>query len=200
MAMSVENYRQMLVSLLPRGKIWNSFKERTSLGSKFLESFAVELNRCEAFLWKLPEEAFPDTTDLLFYRWLSAWGIPDDCVKAIYSEISVSELRKQLILKILSMTYLSREFYVLIAESFGYSIQIEEPQIFTTESSTEDQLYGPEAVFTWIVITKQKSLSYFDVSWSSEDPLALWGDTAFECLMKALSPAHLSIWFKYEEQ
>ena len=197
MAMSIDNYRQMLVSLLPRGKIWRSFLNQDSIGSQFLDCFARELNRCESYLWLAIEEAFPDTTDLLFYKWLSAWGIPDDCVKAIYSNISNSELRKQLVLKVMSTTYYSKDFYVLLAQSFGYSIQIEEPQEYTTESSTEDLLYGSDAVFTWIVITNERTLALFDVTWSTEDPLAIWGDAAFECLMKALSPAHLTIWFKY---
>lgn len=200
MAMSPQQYQQMLASLLPRGKLWKSFRRHQSTGALFLGCFGAELSRCEALLEKTIDEAFPDTTDHLFYRWLSNWGIPDQCLKTIYSDAPATELRRQLVLKILSLTYEPKEIFKLIAESFGYSITIEEPLPFTVNSGVSESLYDQSSVFTWIVVTTKRSQSFFEVTWPVNEGLSIWGDAGFECLMRSLSPSHLSISFKYKDQ
>lgn len=199
MAMTPKNYQTMMANLLPKGRLWKSFRTEGSTGALFLGCFGAELSRCEALLWKTIDEAFPDTTDQLFYNWLRAWGIPDQCLKTLFPDASDSELRRQLVLKIFSQTYEPKELFKQIAESFGYEIAIEEPLPFCVNSSVSDSLYDAESVFTWIVVTTKRSQAFFDVCWPVKEGLSVWGDSGFECLIRSLSPAHLTVSFKYEE-
>lgn len=100
MAMTTENYRLQLASLLPRGTIWEQAFSDESVMGQLMTAMADSLSRADDKAEQLIEEADPRQTTLLFRQWLSVWGVPSDCIRAFVESLTDEKLRQILVKKI----------------------------------------------------------------------------------------------------
>lgn len=195
---SANDYDQALSRLLPRGPIW----QRTpgSMLDSILHAIAAEFARVDAQADHVIEESDPRTSFNLLENWFTDWGIPSPCLAAL-ADPTLEEKRRELITKITSSRSLTARFFMDVAESLGYEATIETFEAFTVKDRVNKGLYGLEwntAYAMAIRVKANSSQKLFNVTWTADQPLAVWGDRLFECLMRELVPAHVTAIFEYE--
>lgn len=195
---TVDDYDQALDRLLPRGPIWK--RVPGSMLDAVLHSIAIELARIDAKADKVLDEADPRTSFDLLDHWFTDWGIPSACLTTL-SDPTLEEKRRQLIAKILSGSSLTTQFFKDMAETLGYEAEIVTYSAFTVNDSVDKGLYGTEWNTAYSMGVKVKAIStqrIFNTTWTVDQPLSVWGDRLFECLMRELIPAHVTAIFEYQ--
>ena len=165
-----------------------------------LHSIAIELARIDAKADKVLDEADPRTSFDLLEHWFTDWGIPSACLSAL-SDPTLEEKRRELNAKILSGSSLTAQFFKDMAETLGYEAEIVTYSAFTVNDSVDKGLYGTEWNTAYSMGVKVKAISaqrIFNTTWTVDQPLSVWGDRLFECLMRELIPAHVTAIFEYQ--
>lgn len=202
MAMTTENYRLQLVSLLPRGTIWEQAFSDESVMGQLMTAMADSLSRADDKAEQLIEEADPRQTTLLFRQWLSVWGVPSDCIRAYVESLTDEKLRQILVKKIQGVGLSSRAFLIGLAAEMGAEASIEEKRAFKCRSRVDQRLYSKEWRTHWFfVVLHDDSGKPVNFSCRSRvnERLATWGNSALECLIKEFCPAHTKVRFIYSE-
>lgn len=202
MAMTTENYRLQLVSLLPRGTIWEQAFSDESVMGQLMTAMADSLSRADDKAEQLIEEADPRQTTLLFRQWLSVWGVPSDCIRAFVESLTDEKLRQILVKKIQGVGLSSRAFLIGLAAEMGAEASIEEKRAFKCRSRVDQRLYSKEWRTHWFfVVLHDDSGKPVNFSCRSRvnERLATWGNSALECLIKEFCPAHTKVRFIYSE-
>ncbi|MGK3122922.1 YmfQ family protein [Candidatus Pantoea formicae] len=89
----------------------------------------------------------------------------------------------RVLIKLAETGGLSREYFIRLAGSLGYTITIDEPQPFRTGSnSCGDTLYDKRIIFTWVVTVYGLTAH----------------DELFESTLTSLKPAHTFVSFVYD--
>jgi len=78
-AFSAENYRQQLLSLLPRGRAWT--RDTSSIWYQLFHALGAELSRVDGRSGDLIEEADTTITSELLAEWEDEFSLPDPCVE-----------------------------------------------------------------------------------------------------------------------
>lgn len=195
---SVDDYDKSLDRLLPRGPIW----QRTpgSVLDSILHAIAQELARVDAQADRVLEEADPRTSFDLLQQWFTDWGIPSACLAAL-ADPTLEEKRRELITKITSSRSLTAQFFRDVAETLGYEADIVTYSAFTVRDTADKSLFGTEwntAYAMGITVRTSSEQRLFNTTWTVDQPLAVWGDRLFECLMRELVPAHVTAIFEYK--
>lgn len=195
---SVDDYDKALDRLLPRGPIW----QRTpgSVLDSILHAIAQELARVDAQADRVLEEADPRTSFDLLQQWFTDWGIPSACLAAL-ADPTLEGKRRELITKITSSRSLTAQFFRDVAETLGYEADIVTYSAFTVRDTADKSLFGTEwntAYAMGIAVKSSSSQQLFNTTWTVDQPLAVWGDRLFECLMRELVPAHVTAIFEYQ--
>ena len=196
---SVDDYDQALDRLLPRGPIWK--RTPGSVLDSILHAIAQELARVDAQADRVLEEADPRTSFDLLQQWFTDWGIPSACLAAL-TDPTLEEKRRELITKITSSRSLTAQFFREMAESLGYEAEVITYSAFTVKDTVNKALFGTEwntAYAMSISVRAVSSQRLFNTTWTVDQPLAVWGDRLFECLMRELVPAHVTAIFEYRE-
>lgn len=202
MAMTTENYRLQLASLLPRGAIWEQAFSDESVMGQLMTAMADSLSRADDKAEQLIEEADPRQTTLLFRQWLSVWGVPSDCIRAFVEALTDEKLRQILVKKIQGVGLSSRAFLIGLAAEMGAEASIEEKRAFKCRSRVDQRLYSKEWRTHWFfVVLHDDSGKPVNFSCRSRvnERLATWGNSALECLIKEFCPAHTKVRFIYSE-
>lgn len=107
------------------------------------------------------------------------------------------------LVKLLETGGLSREYFIRLAASIGYTITIEELEPFRAGlGRAGDYLYEEEIIWVWRVnIQNSGTQSYRFRSGSSAagERLATFGDPVIEEVFRDLKPAHTFCYFAYQE-
>jgi uncharacterized protein YmfQ (DUF2313 family) len=124
---SGDDYTQAFLSLLPQGQAW----PKHDLGSVlfgvcdglsqywgFVDSRAGDL---------LERESDPRYTLELLPDWERNWGLPDPCYTA---PLTIAERQHALIMRMTMLGAQSRDFFINVAASIGYTITISEYRTF----------------------------------------------------------------------
>jgi len=176
--MTKDSYKQLLISLLPKGPIWPS-AETDNTFTDLLDGLAEELARIDARALNLLEEAFPNTTNELLVDWERVTGLPDSCTGVLNT---LQQRRNALMGVLTTERSLSKQFYTDIAERLGFTITITELPNWTWQVNAA---IGANTV-------------YFRVGSSTMgEPLVSSENNLLECVMQALKPAHTSVIFNY---
>lgn len=195
---SVDDYDKALDRLLPRGPIWR--RTPGSVLDSILHAMALELARVDAQADRVLEEADPRTSFDLLQQWFTDWGIPSACLAAL-ADPTLEEKRRELITKITSSRSLTAQFFRDVAETLGYEADIVTYSAFTVKDTADKPLLGTEwntAYAMGITVRASSEQRLFNTTWTVDQPLAVWGDRLFECLMRELVPAHVTAIFEYQ--
>ena len=200
MAVSASEYVGMLKELLPHGVAWPR-GDSTSLYALMFEVWGAELARVDARTRALITEDDPRFAIETFQEWLDEWGLPDDCIRA-WSDANDSTLRKLLLWKIQTVGSQNWQFFVDLAGMFGYVITIDEFNRHSVRSRTSDVLSEEMWPHTWrvnVLAAQGSAMTYHEVTGDAKEPLAWWGDSLIECLIKRYAPAHCTLIFAYHD-
>ena len=190
MGLSEKDYAHLVNALLPRGLIWN--RKKGGVLDSILFSLSSEAARVDARARALIEESDPRTSVEELERWFADHGIPSECVAAI-ADPSLEQMRQELIAKITSNSGLTAKYFEELAGVLGYSAKV---TTFDVEMPLADEKWIP--VFTLgITISNDSGFDEFTTECDAEQPLARWGNSLLECLIKALAPAHVEVIFIY---
>lgn len=159
-----------------------------------LEVDARSLDTAQSSSEQLLIEMFPDQTSALLADWERVLNItpgPDDPV----------QLRRDRIVRMLrAKGGLSRSYFIGLAQTLGYEIEIEEPVPFMAGWGTAgDDIFASAVISQWGVIIKNQPIYAFLAGESvAGESLCWWNPQAFlEDLIKELKPAHTTVYFIY---
>lgn len=191
---------QSLADNLPDGELYRAKNMPESTFRELLYALALEIGRVEGLIEFIADDYYIWTTEALLESWERAVGIPDSCFKT--TGLSLDERRRNVIAKFALMNIITRDDFVLLAEFFGFRIEITNgykevngnafpltfPFVFSDSSK--------EARFTMIV----KFLDKVDPNvFPFTFPITFGDDeTSFlRCVFRKLKPAYCRIIFLY---
>lgn len=195
MAHSVEEYAQLLKNLLPPGQAFR--RDPGTNMESLLVGLAAELARAELRAEQLTIEVVPSLTTELLSEWEAVAGLPDRCSGTL--EDTIQGRRAALTAKLSSIGGQSPAYFIEVARQLGYTVEIEEFRPFRAGlSAAGDALTNGDWVFTWKVEAPETTIIDFRAGLSAAgEPLRSWGNSALECKINQLKPAHTNAIFGY---
>jgi uncharacterized protein YmfQ (DUF2313 family) len=137
---SGEDYAEAMQALLPQGQAWprnnESMLMRVVRGlTRIWEDFEIRASHL------LEHESDPRITVELLPDWERNWGLPDPCYEAPQS---VYERQNELVRRMTIVGAQSREFFISLAASIGYTITISEyrPFFIAMDCCGDGRVYG----------------------------------------------------------
>src|SRR5215831_12979734 len=217
---SGDDYAQQFLTLLPQGQAWPRDQDSTLVRTcDGLAQYWGQLddptgiNRgVDARAADLLEiESDPGQTLELLTDWERNWGLPDKCVA---EPLTIGERHVALVNKMRMMGAQSRQFFIDLAASIGYTITITEYSPFMTgisrcgdttafnpDEPTKNRwmLGPPENRFYWTVHVQTLKFVYFRTGGSQcgDRLMSIGLATDLECLLRRYKPAHTEIIFDY---
>jgi uncharacterized protein YmfQ (DUF2313 family) len=179
-------HKNVLELLFP-AELNGVFKDDTELEGKYLDASQTRVE-------DLLKEIFPDETYELLTGWERVTGLTPGADEPLKSR------RDKVIRKLRELGGLSRQYFVDLAASMGYTIEIEELQPFMAGwGRAGDPVYVEGVRFVWRVKVSGQSLCYFRAGESTAGEKLLWWDaqTVLENLFNEFKPAHTFIIFDY---
>lgn len=194
--MAIENYKDLLFNLLPRGIAWPGGEH--SKVAALLLALASELQRVDDRVFALLTEAYPGTAFELLDDWERICGLPEPCTGA---PTTIKARRDAVLEKLSRVGGQSRAFFINIASIVGYDVTITEFRPFLCGINTSgDACYSEEWRFVWQVNAPEVTVyPFYSGGNSSGDRLRSWGNELLECIINRLKPAHTHVIFAYGE-
>jgi uncharacterized protein YmfQ (DUF2313 family) len=186
MARSVEDYRQLLASLLPQGLIWPKDAE-SNLG-KLLAALAEELARVDRRAGDVINESDPRTTFELLAEWEAACGLPEECD---YSGSTLAERRAALTAKYTSKGGQRPQDYIDMAAALGYEVTLIEHRPARAGVLRAGEPCSGEAwAHCWQINAPETTVFPARAgACQAGDRLRTWGNEKLECTMQTKKPA-----------
>ena len=193
-----DEYQLALKKLLPKGPAWEL--DDSSFFIKMLQLAALEFARIDADIIRLINESDPRTAEVTLFEWFHQWGIPDECIR-LYGEDDITTYVQALIAKISTQGLTFIELLQILATSLGYSgVELGNYDPFTVDSTVDKRLYSEDWIYFVRMITVDEiPVREFTADSTVNRALAEWGNQLWECMVKALAPAHISLIFQYGE-
>lgn len=194
----VDDYRRQMQALLPRGMAWALAP--TAWLTRLLSGLAPEFARIHGRVLDLLRESDPRTTIEMLSDWERALGLPDNCSNTLAPTLQAR--RDDVLAKLIGVGGQSRAYYIAVAARMGYTITIEEFTPFRVGRSRVGQRVNSEEwTWVWRVNGPAVSIRYFRAGSSRmRERLRSWdGNSALECRLNQLKPAHTLIIFSYPD-
>ena len=189
MARSLEQYRHMLLALLPRGYAWPADGELGDISIALGE----ELKRIEERAEGLIDESDPRSVIELIDDWENDWGLPDPCL----GHAGTLQQRRELLTnKIVGIANQSRQTYIDRAADLGYAITITE----FTEGDTvpgHPQIPAIDAAYILQINSTVNTIDPRSYSAFYGEAYASWGNEILECALNAIKQSHRLLIFNY---
>lgn len=194
MALNVDDYLQQLQALLPVGPAWS--REPQALITKLLGGWAEEFARVDNRAQDLLNEADPRTTSELLADWERVAGLPDPCVTV---DTNVDQRRAALVAKLTSLGGQSRQYFIDLAVSFGYSgVTIDEYRPMNCTDDCNDALVSQADRFVWTInLPSTSGVFVMNCDSACNSALQAWGDQAIECRINRYKPGQTTVIFAY---
>jgi uncharacterized protein YmfQ (DUF2313 family) len=203
MSYSAKAYLNALLALLPNGKLWDDLRVEGSGLYEILDAVSQTFARFDAACDDLRNELDPRYTHQLLSDWELFAGLPDECAVGLASTLQTRHF--DLVSKLTNPGGQTPAFYVALASSMGYSIQIVnyKPFVCGFGQCGIDQLmdYGHAVRDYWSIKVLGPRVTYFEcgVSECGIDPLTkIDVATDLECRIQHINQAHKVLNFIYE--
>lgn len=183
MARTAKEYRDLLFSLLPPGKLFP--RDINTTTAEVLLGSSDELNRVETRMEDLLAEARVDTVEELLPEFEEEYGIPDPG-----QEISetTAERREVLKAKLVQVGQQDKGYFEEIASELDYDITIVEHKPFWVGLGTIGEPCGDQwLLFTWYV--------YINIPTDPND--LKWNISQLMTDIKRLAPAQTRVYFEF---
>jgi uncharacterized protein YmfQ (DUF2313 family) len=189
---TAEAYYQALLSRRPRGPAWAE-------DDGVLAALSEELARCHNRALDTINEADHRQTYEMLQAWERAGGLPDQCTSGAET---VTERQSRLSQKITGRGGQSRAFFIIVAEKLGCpGARITEFRPFACTSVCEDSLDTDPWRFVWrLDVPHSTPMTEMTTGSVCTDFIRVWGDTALECVITRLKPAHTHVLFSYGKE
>jgi uncharacterized protein YmfQ (DUF2313 family) len=192
---TAEAYLWQFQRLLPRGRIWH--RGWGTVEAQDLLTLMPQWVRLHARANNLIDDSFPCSTVELLPEWEATLGLPDPCVQPPLD--TLQERTAAVCAKFVARGGSSREYFIHLAASLGFQIQIIQYAPFRVGlSRVGDPLNGPDWAFAWKIVVQGDvgTITYFRVGGSAVgERLATWGIEALQCMFAANVPANtIPIW------
>ncbi|MCW5760106.1 MAG: DUF2313 domain-containing protein [Phenylobacterium sp.] len=190
---SREDYRDALLSLLPRGRVWS--KDEGSTQYRLMSGLAPTFERLDARAQFLLFDAFPANSVELLEEWERTLGLPDPCEG---EGQSIEQRRAQVVVKMFEGGGQSVPYYLRVLDRLGYTnATINEFAPFRADCDVADTpLYGEDWAHVWEIRLPDFRIFHFEADVSTAgDFLESYGDEAVFCLIAAIQPAHTFVIF-----
>ncbi len=159
-----------------------------------LDLDAAHLDTAQANGESLLVEMRPDQATQLLPDWERVLGLslgPDDPLQLRH---------EQVVRKIRERGGLSRAYFLGLAQTLGYVVEIVEPVPFMAGwGAAGDELFGESICYQWGLIIHNQPIYNFRAGESAAgEPLSWWNSQTFlEALFTDLKPAHTFVYFSY---
>lgn len=198
MAFSKEQYLQQALALLPNGLLWDGFRQPGSGVYEMLEACAEEFARIDARRSDLRNELDPRSSLELQPEWEVFSDMPDVC--SLPGE-TLQERRQLVVSKLTYRGGQSRQFYLDLAASLGYTIEIYEYKPFVCGiSRCGDNLHGGHDVrHTWRIHITGPRITRFRCgpSQCGDKLLKITRAEGLECKLRQINQAHRNLIISY---
>ena len=193
MALKTQQYLNMLMSLMPRGKLWDDLQEDPNFIGLF-ESAAEELAIIDARESDLLNEADPRSTREMLEDWERAYDLPDPCVDG---DLTLEQRLDSLYAKVINKGGQSIDYFIKLAKSLGYDITITEFSPYKVNDPVNKPIYGKNWKFIWRGNAPEVTVTKSTVRSRVNEPLAAWGNERLECSLSRFKPNHTKLIFSY---
>ena len=204
-------YKELLIKLLPKGRLWRP-KEQPTFG-KLLNSTAEELCRVDERVQQMFLEIDTRTTNESLDTWEGVLGIPDECTP---EGQTVDERRQQATQKLTNVGGLSAEFYEETTLNLGFEAVVENRVNFIAGRARagdpisnyfDERFVAGSTAGT--LLAKRGWLYYFNVELPASASehfvagslagmaLREFSNELIECTIKKLKPAHSGVTFTF---
>jgi uncharacterized protein YmfQ (DUF2313 family) len=191
--MDAESYLRQLQALLPPGAAWP--REDSATLTQTLWALAAEFARVDGRAATLRDEADPLTTFELLIDWERAFGLPAPCMDGVSQ--TLQQRRNALVAQVTGIGDQSRQYFIDLAASAGFSISITEFEPWNVGMAVNLPIYGTLWRFAWQVNAPETTVEQFTVLSGVGEALQSWGNELLECLISRLKPAHTTVLFAY---
>lgn len=195
-----------MLSLLPRGAAWRTDEmadaDHNSMLHRFWRAVADPVADFYTKAWGTMLEGTTGTIVDSLEDWEAEFGLPDPCVN---KELSLAQRMGLLRAKVLTPGGQSIPYFVCLAKSIGYDVEIREYRAFRTGlsrcGSVSDMVCAINIEFFWQVRASLPSVKWFHTGGPARTGIDRLGELGrypdLECLMDKWKPAHTEIAFRY---
>lgn len=198
MGLTAAAYRSQLQALLPHGDAWP--RAANASLTKLLDAFAEELARIDSRALNAVDESDGRMALELLADWERVCGLPDSCSASVAT--TLQERRGAVVAKLTAQGGASRAYFIALAASMGYTIEIDEFRPFVTGLSRCGEILGGghSVRHQWRVRIPVARYTAFRTGSSQCGDLLgkLARATDLECKFKRLKPAHTHLIVSYE--
>lgn len=191
--MGTESYTRQLKQLLPPGDVWEIDPEGWVY--RVLQAIADEFARVDARGEDLINETDPRTALETLADWEAMLGLT--------AAGSVSERQTAVAVKYTARGGQSRQFYIDLAATLGYTITIDEHRVLRSGFRSGDRCIGDDWAYTWIVnivgVTAGSVTEFRSGTARSGDRIRGFESLDIEDVIRRAAPAHTIVLFAYEE-
>jgi len=181
------NHSDVLKQLFPI-ELAGVFDGDVAIEGKYLDE---ALTSAETLL----REMHPDQAHETIADWEREYGLtPEDGAPLQSRRDAVVKKRREL-------GGLSRAYFIALAASIGWEIEIDEPQPFMAGiGRCGDEIYAQDVVWIWIVRTQGQPYYAFRAGLSCAGERLGWNPSngVLETLLTELKPAHTFVIFNYD--
>lgn len=179
-------YRDRIISILPRGPIWAA-----AVGSQLYKmcwALAGEAMLVHNRIMDLLDEADPRTADETLDAWERNLDLPDPCLASGYPTSDAGR-QQQITAAQTAVGGQTPQYFIDLAAQFGEVITIGEPgdYVWTIDASGFD---------TTITLARASDTSNDRAR--AGDRVATWDSNFIECLFQKHKPAHTILTFTYD--
>ena len=190
MGLSLNDYKDLIIKLLPKGQAWEGSKLQA-----LVQGFAPELQRADAQIEALFTEALPSTTNQCIGDWERIAGLPD---QAFPVASTLAARQGNLVAKLSAQGGQSAAYFIAIALRLGYTITIEDCyQVFAAGFHAGDSVYGVDWAFTFTVHCSALPDGESTITNGSLPALRQVYNERLEAVFNVLKPAHTIALFTY---
>lgn len=191
MALTLEQHRDALLLLLPRGSAFT--RDKNGDIAKVFTGFAEELKRFDERIDALIEESDPRTVIELIDDYENDWGLPTDCTGPL---ITLAQRRQALVDRIVNIADQSRQTYIDRAADLGFVVTV-------TEYSAGDSVPGhaeipaADAAFVVQINAGLEGFQRRVFGGPHGEPYSVFGNALLECGINQIAMTHHVIIFSY---